>query len=111
MLQPIKDLAVPRRHTTSGPLYPIGVVLAGDALLDRQPHHLMHGAALALSLPSQEGGLFIGEPEGHCHAAMIPPCYHAGPAALETHTGRLTEAMLDGVLLRARELLPARRVG
>ena len=77
MLQPIKDLAVPRRHTTSGPLYPIGVVLAGDALLDRQSHHLMHGATLALGLPSQEGRLFIGEPKGHRHrpndTTVLPP--------------------------------------
>jgi hypothetical protein len=60
-------------------LYPIGVVLPGDALLDRQPHDLVHGAALALGLPSQEGGFFVGEPEG--------------------------QAMLDEVFLRARELL------
>lgn len=62
MLQTIEDLAVLRRDATSGPLYPIGVVLAVDTLLDGQPHDLMHGAALALGLPSQEGGLFVREP-------------------------------------------------
>jgi hypothetical protein len=42
----------------------------------------VHGAALALGLPSQESGFFVREPEGHCHAAMIPPCYHASPVGL-----------------------------
>jgi hypothetical protein len=75
--QPIKDLALLRRHTTGGPLHPIGVVLTGDALLDRQPRDLVHGAALALGLPAQEGGLFVGEPEGHRHGRhdtiVLPP--------------------------------------
>jgi hypothetical protein len=53
LLQPIKDLTVLRRHTMGCPLHPISVVLPGDALLDRQPHDLVHGAALALGLPPQ----------------------------------------------------------
>jgi hypothetical protein len=114
VLEAIEDLAVPLRHATSGNPYPLGVLVTGDALLDRQPNDLMHGTALALGLAAQQHGLFVGEPEGHRHGqndtAALPrkPRLRRRNVQLwqqNTHTGRLTGAMLDGVFLRARELL------
>src|SRR6266511_119004 len=64
-----------------GTTNPVVVVLARDALLDRQPHDLLHGATLALSLAAQQRGLLVGEPECHGHAQHDTAVIPAVPAA------------------------------
>src|SRR6266542_1166414 len=69
------------RHAMGGTTNPVVVVLARDALLDRQPHDLLHGATLALSLAAQQRGLLVGEPECHGHAQHDTAVIPAVPAA------------------------------
>jgi hypothetical protein len=62
-----RHLIVPGSHPAGSDSHPLAMVVTSDAVLGGEPHDLVHRAALALGLPTQQGGLLFCEPDRHRH--------------------------------------------